>query len=80
MKVFGLGVVKVCVGEVSMIGIEVKDELKNKCLSGGDIFIVKLIYVDFMETDDEFVEYGIVMDNGDGMYVVYYMCMVVGVY
>jgi hypothetical protein len=79
-KVFGPGVVKARAGEASMIGIEARDELKNKRLSGGDIFTVKLTHVDSMETDDELVEYGTVTDNGDGTYVAYYTCTVAGAY
>jgi hypothetical protein len=79
-KVFGPGTVKAIAGEATMLGIEARDELKNKRLSGGDIFTVKLTHVDTMDTPDAVVEYGTVTDNGDGTYVAHYTCAVAGVY
>jgi hypothetical protein len=88
-KVFGPGVVRAMAGEATMLGIEARDELKNKRLSGGDIFTVKLtLVVDADEEDHEnengtradLVEYGTVTDNGDGTYVAHYTCTVAGEY
>jgi len=81
-KVFGPGAVRATAGAVTMVGIEARDELKNKRLSGGDIFTVRLTHLDTMNDaeDEPLVELGTVQDNGDGTYVAYYTCTVAGSY
>jgi len=81
-KVFGPGVVRAVAGEPAMIGIEARDELKNKRLSGGDLFTVRLTLAGASDdgVGDSLVEYGTVTDNGDGTYVAHYTCTVAGEY
>ena len=79
-RVFGPGVVRATAGVAATIGIEARDELKNKRLSGGDIFAVRLTLAGENDNDDAVVEHGVVMDNGDGTYVAYYTCTVAGSY
>lgn len=80
-RVFGPGVVKATAGVAATIGIEARDELKNKRLSGGDVFAVRLTLLGSLDSDDDpVVEHGTVMDNGDGTYVAYYTCTVAGAY
>lgn len=81
-KVFGPGAVRATAGAATMLGIEARDELKNKRLSGGDIFTVRLTHLDTVNDaeDEPLVELGTVTDNGDGTYVAYYTCTVAGAY
>ena len=81
--VFGPGCVSAVAGVPAALGIEARDELKNKRLSGGDVFTVKLTLVKDDDGDDnapDVVEYGTVSDNGDGTYVAHYTCTVAGEY
>lgn len=84
-RVFGPGIVRAVAGRVTAFGIEARDELKNKRLSGGDVFNVKLT-LQQSESDGEsdaaapIEERAMVTDNGDGTYVARFSCEVAGTY
>jgi len=91
-KVFGNGIVSAVAGANATFGIEARDELNNKRLSGGDIFRVVLTLIDDDDDDggggdndgndqvEKVVEYGVVTDNDDGTYSISYSCTVAGTY
>ena len=82
-KVFGNGIVSAVAGTNATFGIEARDELNNKRLSGGDIFRVVLTLQEEEHEDhqdEKVVEYGIVTDNDDGTYSISYSCTVAGTY
>jgi len=88
-KVFGNGIVSAVAGANATFGIEARDELNNKRLSGGDMFRVLLTLQDDDDDEDKgdnehevekVVEYGVVTDNDDGTYSISYSCTVAGSY
>ena len=56
----GPGIARAAAGEDALFGIEARDDLKNKRLSGGDVFQVAL------KGPGGVVTYGTVQDNDDG--------------
>jgi len=89
-KVFGNGIVSAIAGSKGTFGIEARDELNNKRLSGGDAFHVLLtLHQDKInagnerkeeEEEEKVVEYGEITDNCDGTYSISYACTVAGMY
>jgi len=82
-RVFGPGIVRAIAGRVTAFGIEARDELKNKRLSGGDVFNVKLTLQQSGDASDDSApieERATVTDNSDGTYVARFACEVAGTY